>query len=191
MIATVIGGTDNIGSIIQPKYSDGFIIGNSTIVNTMIEKLEIVNQENLVKNMGGGKSIASALGWGTIGGLAFGPIGGLAGLVFGGRKPQKTADETILLFALYLKDGRRYLVKSDTYTFQTIETMFFSAPKGNNSESGELLVVCMNCENKYPISAKFCKYCEAENEYIFCRNCGYVILKSYKFCSKCGAKIAK
>lgn len=63
MKARVISGSDNIGSVIKLKYSNGFTIGKTIISNTHIASIE------LVTNKGGGKSIVGALGWSTIGGL--------------------------------------------------------------------------------------------------------------------------
>jgi len=136
MKAKVVGGTDNIGSFIEFEYKDGLtvklIIGKEQITGTMIENVELINQENIVTTEGGGKKVVSALGWSTLGTITFGPLGGLAGLVFGGRRPKKTTAETNILFGVYLKDGRKYLINSDSYGLQNVQELFFSVKEKEN-----------------------------------------------------------
>ena len=125
MKARVINGSDNVGSVINLNYIDGFAIGKVIIHKSQVASIDLVTEENVVTTEGGGKSVVGALGWATAGGLFFGPVGGLAGLVFGGRKPQKSTTKTNIFFALYLKDSRKYLISSDLNTFQTIKAMCF------------------------------------------------------------------
>ena len=125
MTARVINGSDNIGANIQLR-NYGFSIGREKIYSSQVQSADIITEENLIRSKGGGKSVVGALGWGTVGGIAFGPLGGLAGLVFGGRRSPKIISEKNICFALYLKDGRKYLIISDLYTFQTIKGMSFA-----------------------------------------------------------------
>ena len=125
MKARVISGSDNIKAVVRIKNRKSFIIGRTLINNTQIENVELVTQENIVTSKGGGKSVVGALGWGTAGALTFGPLGALAGLVFGGRRPKTSTTKTDIYFALYLKDGRKYLISSDLYTYQKIKAMCF------------------------------------------------------------------
>lgn len=157
MKARVINGSDNIGAVIKLKYSNGFTIGKTIISNTQIESIELITQENIVTNKGGGKSIVGALGWGTAGGLVFGPLGGLAGLVFGGRKHKISTTETNIFFALYLKDSRKYLINSDLYTFQTIKAMCFAPMQNNIKETN--YIKCKYCNSEMSINSNYCTNC--------------------------------
>lgn len=159
MNARVINGSDNIGAVIQLKYSDSFTIGREIINKTQIVSVDLVTEENIVTNKGGGKSVVGALGWGTAGTLAFGPLGGLAGLVFGGRKPQISTTKTNICFALYLKDGRKYLISSDLYAFQTIKAMCFATVQNNIKETKISYIKCKYCNSEIPINSSYCTNC--------------------------------
>jgi hypothetical protein len=105
----IVGGSAAAGPV--RVIFGALIIGLERIGKELIENVELVTEENK-------KRISSALGWGTAGTLFLGPIGGIAGLVFGGRTKE-------ICFALYLKDGRKYLITSDPKTFQSIKAMSF------------------------------------------------------------------
>jgi len=105
----VLGGSVRRGTSITAA-SDGLMIGWKIIRKASVESVELVTEENK-------KRIFSALGWGALG-LLLGPVGGIAGLVFGGRTKE-------ICFALYLKDGRKYLITSDPQTYQSIKALCF------------------------------------------------------------------
>ena len=106
MSGKVVGGISAVDIILGKLF-----IGLKPISKSLIESVELVTADNK-------KRVLSSIGWGTAGGLFFGPIGGVAGLVFGGRTKE-------VCFALYLTDGRRYLITSDPQTFQRIKAMSF------------------------------------------------------------------
>lgn len=110
MPGKVIGGSARNGTSVDVIFST-IIIGWKKIKKDLIENVELVTEENK-------KRVSSALGWGTVGGVFFGPLGGVAGFVFGGRTKE-------VCFALYLKDGRKYLITSDPSTFQRIKALSF------------------------------------------------------------------
>lgn len=106
MTGKVVGGISGVDIILGKLF-----IGLRHIPKSLIESVELVTEENK-------KRISSAIGWGTAGGLLFGPLGGVAGLVFGGRTKE-------VCYALYLTNGRNYLITSDVQTFQRIKAMSF------------------------------------------------------------------
>ncbi len=109
MAGSVIGGSARKGISVGVTFGVLFI-GWKRISKKLIKNAELVTEENK-------KSILSALGWGALGSL-LGPVGGVAGLVLGGRTKE-------ICFALYLKDGRRYLITSDTKTYQNVKALCF------------------------------------------------------------------
>jgi len=157
MPSRVINGSDNIGAIVQLR-NYGFSIGREKIYSSQVQSADIITEENLIRSEGGGKSVIGALGWGTAGGIFFGPLGGLAGLIFGGRRTPKITSEKNICFGLYLKDGRRYLITSDSYTFQAIKGMAFVqvqpiplpvTPKAINSYDNEKINIVPVQTQKY------------------------------------------
>lgn len=63
-----------------------------------------------------------ALGWGAAGALLAGPVGLLAGAILGGRGRD-------VVFVAELKDGRRFLGRTDSATFTALRAEVF-APAG-------------------------------------------------------------
>ena len=110
MPGRIIGGSAEEGASVDAMFGV-LMIGWEKINKNLIENVELLTEENK-------KRVLSALGWGAVGGVLLGPLGGIAGLVFGGRTKE-------VCFALYLNDGRKYLITSDTKTFQRIKAMNF------------------------------------------------------------------
>ena len=75
-------------------------------LNGNIESVEVITEENK-------KKFAGSAGWGLAGGLLLGPLGLLAGALAGGNKKE-------IAFAVYLKDGRKFMAKADPKTYQKI-----------------------------------------------------------------------
>ena len=59
------------------------------------------------------KKFLSSAGWGLVGAALFGPVGLLAGALAGGNRKE-------IAFAVYLKDGRKFLAVADPKTYQQI-----------------------------------------------------------------------
>ncbi len=109
MSGKVLEGSASRGTIVVANFA-ALVIGWESIDKELVEEVELVTEENK-------KKIFSALGWGALGSL-LNPIAGIAGLVFGGRTKE-------ICFALYLKDGRKYLITSDPKTYQNIKSFCF------------------------------------------------------------------
>ena len=79
-----------------------------------VERIEIHTEESV-------KKLSGTVAWGLAGSALLGPVGLLAGLMLGGKGKQ-------VVFAAYLKDGRKFLAVADSKTFQKIqEGAFYSA----------------------------------------------------------------
>ncbi|MBM3702834.1 MAG: hypothetical protein FJW63_07615 [Actinobacteria bacterium] len=115
MPGKVVGGISGVDII-----GGQLFIGLRHIKKSLIAGAELVTEENK-------KRVLSAIRWGAAGGLLLGPLGGVAGLVFGGRTKE-------VCFALYLTDGRNYLITSDPQTFQAIKAMSFKKRYHNKFE---------------------------------------------------------
>ncbi|MCM0757404.1 SHOCT domain-containing protein [Sporomusa sphaeroides DSM 2875] len=92
----------------------GFLKADKYLLNGNVASVEIVTEENQKKFVG-------AAGWGLVGGLALGPLGLLAGVLAGGNKKE-------VCFACVLADGRKFIAKSDTKTYQKFVTFVMANP---------------------------------------------------------------
>ena len=90
----------------QAVLTWGFGKNGNVIFNGNIQSIETITEENK-------KQFLGAAGWGLAGGALLGPIGFLAGALAGGNKKEMS-------FAVYLKDGRKFLAKADPGTYQKI-----------------------------------------------------------------------
>ena len=110
MSAEVLGGDFPKGSKVDKGWSGikvSFpLFSGSEEITDNIEKVELITEENQKKFLG-------AAGLGLAGGLLLGPVGAIAGLLAGGRSKE-------VCFACYLKDGRKFLAKGDTKTYQAV-----------------------------------------------------------------------
>ena len=79
---------------------------SSIDLNGNITSVEIVTEENKKKFLG-------AAGWSLAGGALLGPVGLLVGALAGGNKKEVS-------FAVYLKNGKKFLAKADPGTYQKI-----------------------------------------------------------------------
>lgn len=65
------------------------------------------------------RALSDMAGWATLGALVAGPIGAIIGGVFGGQRNE-------VLFAVYLKDGRKFLASTDPKTFAKMQAATFA-----------------------------------------------------------------
>lgn len=100
------GHTSFVSAFGQTMIRWGLKQDQSVKLNGNIERVETITEENKKKFLG-------AAGWGLVGGALFGPVGLLAGALAGGNKKE-------VAFAVYLKDGRKFLAKADPGTYQKI-----------------------------------------------------------------------
>jgi len=80
----------------------------------LAQELERVEQhtEESVKKLGG------TAGWGLAGAALLGPLGAIGGMLLGGRGKE-------VLFAGYLKDGRKFLASTDGKTWAKLTALTF------------------------------------------------------------------
>lgn len=76
-----------------------------------IERVELQTEESV-------KRLAGTAGWGIAGMAIFGPLGAIGGMLIGGK------DKNVC-FAVYLKDGRKFLATTDGKTYQKIAAAAF------------------------------------------------------------------
>ncbi|MFZ4857956.1 MAG: hypothetical protein ACOYL3_16320 [Desulfuromonadaceae bacterium] len=69
-----------------------------------IERVELQTEESV-------KKFSGTAGWGLAGLALLGPLGAIGGMLIGGRDKQ-------ICFAVYLKDGRKFLATTDGKTYQ-------------------------------------------------------------------------
>lgn len=116
---TILAGDFKPGG--QANFTDQFYLpvdgklSRDTVRPGEIADLEVASEES-VKRLGG------AIGWGLAGGVALGGIGALAGLIAGG----KGADIT---FVCRFDDGRKFLGRTDSKTFEKMRAAFFDKDK--------------------------------------------------------------
>lgn len=80
-----------------------------------VRELTVATEES-VKRIGG------TVGWGLVGGVALGGIGLLAGLIAGGKGKDVT-------FVCQFEDGRKFLGRTDSKTYQSMQAAFFDKDK--------------------------------------------------------------
>lgn len=98
-----------LNSFALPK-PEGFL-AFETVPMSEMQTMEIATEES-VKRAGG------TIGWGAVGAAALGPVGLLAGLLLGGRGKD-------VVFVARLKDGRKFLARTDSKTFAKIQAAAF------------------------------------------------------------------
>jgi hypothetical protein len=76
-----------------------------------LDSVEIASQHDKL-------ALGGAVGWGAAGGLLAGPMGLLAGALLGGRGKE-------VVFVAVLKDGRRFLAKTDSKTYAALKSTVF------------------------------------------------------------------
>ncbi|SRR6266567_4080820 len=93
------------------KTKEHWLAGKNMTVKDVFESVEIATEESVAK-------VGSAVGWGTAGLVLAGPLGLLAGAMLGGRGKDVT-------FVAKLKDGRKFLARTDSKTFTNLQAKVF------------------------------------------------------------------
>ncbi len=128
----------------------GFIFNRGDVtLNGNIALIEQITEEN-------SKSFVGAAGWGLVGSIALGPVGLLAGVLSGGNSKEVT-------FACQLKDGRRFIARTDRTTFEILSKL---ADKRVTPETQYLDQMASKHQKR-------------------CTQCGTPAESDWKFCSSC------
>jgi len=98
-------------SMYAPSTKAHLFKGERIDLDQELERVELHTEES-VKKLGG------TAGWGLAGAALLGPLGAIGGMLLGGRGKS-------VLFAGYLKDGRKFLATTDAKTWQKLSAITF------------------------------------------------------------------
>lgn len=94
-----------------PSTTEHLWKGERVDLNEDLERVELQTEDN-IKKLGG------TAGWGLAGAALLGPVGAIGGILLGGRGKE-------VMFAAYLKDGRKFLGTTDGKTWQKLSALTF------------------------------------------------------------------
>lgn len=112
---TVIAGNISTGKWNVSTLFGAFSMaygGDIIHLNNEVDNVELVTEDK-VKKFGG------SVGMGLLGAVALGPLGAIGGLLAGGNKKE-------VCFACQLKNGKKFLGKTDGKTYQKLMAISFN-----------------------------------------------------------------